>query len=68
MKSSSAYTNYIRVKAQGTLTKVEFPGGVARNNYPLNAAIACPVSIFDIVNYKEVNCTPLKTGKLPCIK
>ena len=68
MKSSSAYTNYVRVKTEATLLKVEFPGNVARNIYPLQAATACPSVIFTPITYTNISKCFKQTGNVPCTK
>ena len=68
MKSSSAYTNYVRVKTEATLLKVEFPGRVARNVFPLQAATACPQVLFGNITYTSIAKCFKQTGNNPCTK
>ena len=68
MKSSSAYTNYVRVKTEATLLKVEFPGNVARNVFPLQAATACPQVLFGNITYTNIAKCFKQLGNVPCTK
>jgi hypothetical protein len=67
MKSSSAYTNFVRVKAEATLLKVEFPGRIAVNQLPLHAATGCPSVLFNSIKYTSITkCLKPRVGGLQC--
>jgi hypothetical protein len=67
MKSSSAYTNFVRVKAEATLLKVEFPGRIAVNQLPLHAATGCPSVLFNPIKYTSITkCLKPRVGGLQC--
>lgn len=67
MKSSSAYTNAVRVKAEATLLKVEFPGRIAVNQLPLHAATGCPSVSFNPITYTSIaKCLKPPISGLPC--
>jgi hypothetical protein len=67
MKSSSAYTNFIRVKAEATLLKVEFPGKIAVNQLPLHSATGCPSVLFAPITYTSIaKCIKPPVGGIPC--
>jgi hypothetical protein len=67
MKSSAAYTNSVRVKAEATLLKVEFPGRIAVNRNPIQAATGCPPVLFDQITYTSiVKCLKPRVGGLQC--
>lgn len=67
MKSASAYTNFVRVKAEATLLKVEFPGKIAVNQLPLHSATGCPPVLFNPITYKSIaKCLKPPTSGLPC--
>jgi hypothetical protein len=58
MKTASAYTNHRRVKAEATNLKVEYPGSIAKNYAPIQAATGCPLKIYDQITYVNVaRCT-----------
>jgi len=40
MPSAQSFTNGVRVQAEARLTKVQFPGKIAKNLNPLEAAVA----------------------------
>jgi hypothetical protein len=54
MKTASAYTNHRRVKAEATNLKVEYPGSIAKNYAPIQAATGCPLKIYDQITYVNV--------------
>jgi hypothetical protein len=67
MKSASAYTNAVRVKAEATLLKVQFPGRIAVNNLPLHAATGCPSVLFNQIRYTSIaKCLKQPVGGIPC--
>jgi hypothetical protein len=67
MKSASAYTNFVRVKAEATLLKVEFPGKIAVNQLPLHAATGCPRVLFNPIKYTLIaKCLKPATGGVMC--
>jgi hypothetical protein len=67
MKTSSAYTNAVRVKAEATLLKVQFPGKIAVNQLPLHAATGCPPVLFNPITYKSIaKCLKPAVSGLPC--
>jgi len=67
MKTASAYTNFVRVKAEATLLKVDFPGKIAVNQLPLHAATGCPSVLFTPVVYTSIaKCLKSHIGGLPC--
>ena len=67
MKSSAAYTNGVRVKAEATLLKVQFPGKIAVNQLPLHAATGCPPVLFNRIRYTSIaKCLKPPTGNIPC--
>lgn len=68
MKSSAAYTNYVRVRTEATLLKVEFPRSVARNVFPLQASTGCPPVLFDDIKYISLAKCWQKIGNIPCSK
>ena len=67
MKSSSAYTNFIRVKAEATLLKVDFPGKIAVNQLPLHSATGCPSVLFAPITYTSIaKCIKPRIGGIIC--
>lgn len=67
MKTASAYTNFVRVKAEATLLKVEFPGKIAVNQLPLHAATGCPRVLFNPIKYISIEkCFKQPVSGLPC--
>lgn len=67
MKSSAAYTNFVRVKAEATLLKVEFPGRIAVNRNPIQAATGCPSVLFNPITYTSIaKCLKPRVGGVQC--
>jgi len=59
MPSAQCFTNRVRVQAEGRLTKVQFPGKIARNLNPLEAAVSLSPD-FTPIKYSVLNCCKLK--------
>jgi len=68
MNSSAGHTNRVRVIAEAKATKVNYPGNVANNYNPIEAAYGCSpvyqtITYFDIIKY----CTPKKPYNTSCL-
>jgi len=67
MNSSAGHTNRVRVRAESKNTKVSYPGNIANNYNPIEAAYGCspvyqPITYFDIIKY----CNPKSNYKTGC--
>jgi hypothetical protein len=68
MKTSSAYTNLRRVKAEATNLKVQYPGRIAVNFAPIQGATGCPLKLYNVLNYTtNVRCLNPRPGTGACI-
>jgi hypothetical protein len=63
MSSAQCFTNRIRVQAEARLTKVQFPGNLARNSNPLEASVALSPD-YTKINYVITNFCKNRKGCL----